>query len=48
MVGHAWVELSRKESRSEIVNPGRIDLNEYRALTRMNPETAVAEWVTSI
>ena len=48
IVGHAWVELARKGSRLEIVNPGRIDLSEYRALTRMNPETAVAEWVASI
>ncbi|MCY1212154.1 Transglutaminase-like superfamily protein [compost metagenome] len=48
IVGHAWVELCREGSRPEIVNPGGTDLNDYRALTRMNPETAVTGWVASI
>lgn len=48
IAGHAWVELCRDGSRREIINPGRMDLNDYCALTRMNPETAVAGWVASI
>ncbi|RQZ41213.1 MULTISPECIES: lasso peptide biosynthesis B2 protein [unclassified Burkholderia] len=48
VVGHAWIELCRTGSVPEIVNPGRMDLNEYRALTRMNPETAVTGWVASL
>lgn len=48
IVGHAWVELHREGVCPEIVNPGYANLNDYRALTRMNPEMAVAEWVDSI
>jgi len=48
VVGHAWVELCSEESGSEIINPGRMDLNEYRVLNRINPETIVSEWAAKI
>ena len=48
IVGHAWIELVGNQHKRTIINPGRLNLREFREFSRLNPERVVAEWASSL
>ncbi|SDV47381.1 lasso peptide biosynthesis protein [Chitinasiproducens palmae] len=48
IVGHAWLELGMGMTVPAIVNPGQVDLAEYRPMSRMAPERAIAAWAATL